>query len=230
MDGRPSGLLSSNPAISISPVENGRWNTVPGGWTVIVDTTGRRLRGRYAVVTEVRTGPCAPVVENTARHCRYRAFGLAIGSPPALVYGLDHALQVSSGVAVLPVRVKREISPWVAEARQRIAPQLATVPASRTSDSYVPRRAAAGESANSFPGLLAAPMIRPEGSRSRAVTCRAVARARSVARAGLPLTLKILPSVPVPTSRLPDGSMTRSYGASSPESQRMSHKPSAPMR
>src|SRR6185295_4255951 len=153
-------------------------------------------------------GPCDPLVVKTARHCRYRAFGLAIGSPPAFVYAFDHALQVSSGVAVLPVRVNTEISPGLAAARQRIAPQLATVPASRTSDSYVPRRAAAGESANSFPGLLAAPTIRPEDSRSRAVTCRAVARASSVARAGLPLTLKILPSVPVPISRLPEGSIT----------------------
>ena len=37
------------------------------------------------------------------------------------------------------------------------------------------------------------------------MTCRAAARARSVARAGLPATRKILPSVPVPTSRLPSG-------------------------
>ncbi len=79
---------------------------MPGGWTVMDETSGRRLRGRYAVVTEVSTGPCAPVVVNTARHCRYRAFGLEMGSPPALVYAWDHALQVSSGVAVFPVRVK----------------------------------------------------------------------------------------------------------------------------
>ena len=68
---------------------------------------------------------------------------------------------------------------------------------------------ASGDSANSFPGLLAAPTMRPEGSRSSAVTCRAVARASSVARAGSPLTRKILPSVPVPTSRLPSGSITQ---------------------
>src|SRR5205085_10062386 len=68
---RPSEVLSSNPAISSSPVEKGRWNTVPGGCTVMLETTGRRLRGRYAAVTEVRIGPVEPVTAlSTARHCR----------------------------------------------------------------------------------------------------------------------------------------------------------------
>ena len=44
--GRPSDVLSSKPAISISPVEKGRWNTVPAGCTVIDVTSGRTLRGR----------------------------------------------------------------------------------------------------------------------------------------------------------------------------------------
>ena len=43
---RPSEVFSSKPAISSSPVENGRWNTVPAGCTVIEATSGRRLRGR----------------------------------------------------------------------------------------------------------------------------------------------------------------------------------------
>ena len=43
---RPSDVFSSKPAISSSPVENGRWNTVPGGCTVMLVTSGRRLRGR----------------------------------------------------------------------------------------------------------------------------------------------------------------------------------------
>ena len=46
LGGRPSDVLSSKPAISTSPVENGRWKTVPGGCTVIDVTSGRRLRGR----------------------------------------------------------------------------------------------------------------------------------------------------------------------------------------
>jgi len=63
--------LSSKPAISISPVENGRWNTVPGGCTVIPVTSGRRLRGKYAAVTDVRMGPAAPVaLLSVAFHCR----------------------------------------------------------------------------------------------------------------------------------------------------------------
>jgi hypothetical protein len=61
--------------------------------------------------------------------------GLAICSPSALAYAVDHALQVSSGVAVLPERVGSCTCPARAVARQRITPQLATVPASRTSDS-----------------------------------------------------------------------------------------------
>ena len=74
---------------------------------------------------------------------------------------------------MLPLRVKTFTAPEFVAARQRITPQVATVPASRTSDSNVPRRAGDGESANSFPGLLAAPTIRPEGSRRSAVTWRA---------------------------------------------------------
>ncbi len=43
---RPSEVFSSKPAISISPVEKGRWKTAPAGWTVIETISGRRLRGR----------------------------------------------------------------------------------------------------------------------------------------------------------------------------------------
>ena len=57
---------------------------MPGGWTVMLRTTGRRLRCRYAAVTDVRTGP-SPLPVITARHCRYRAFGLVIGDPAGLV-------------------------------------------------------------------------------------------------------------------------------------------------
>src|SRR5262245_24492556 len=101
---------------------------------VIDVTSGRRLRGRYAAVTDVRIGEVALSPLSTARHCRYRAFGLAICSPSAIVYGFDHALHVSSGVAVLPDRVDTCTCPGFAVARHRSTPQLATVPASRTSD------------------------------------------------------------------------------------------------
>src|SRR6266545_590799 len=53
---RPSDVFSSKPAIWSSPVENGRWNTVPAGCTVMLVTIGRRFRGRYAAVTDVSTG------------------------------------------------------------------------------------------------------------------------------------------------------------------------------
>ena len=44
----------------------GFWNTMPGGWTVIDWTSGRRFRCRYAAVTDVSTGVALPV--RTARH------------------------------------------------------------------------------------------------------------------------------------------------------------------
>src|SRR3972149_1223898 len=83
--GRPSDVFSSKPAISASPVEKGRWNTVPAGCTVIAVPSGRTLRGKYAAVTDVSTGPCEVEDVSTTRHCRYRAFGLVICSPFAFV-------------------------------------------------------------------------------------------------------------------------------------------------
>ena len=68
--GRPSDVLSSKPAISMSPVEKGLWKIVPGGWTVIDAISGRRLRGRYAAVTDVSTGRGAASAVSTARHWR----------------------------------------------------------------------------------------------------------------------------------------------------------------
>src|SRR5215468_3836602 len=45
--GRPSEVPVSKPATSGSPVGYGRWNTTPGGCTVIDSMLGRELRGRY---------------------------------------------------------------------------------------------------------------------------------------------------------------------------------------
>src|SRR5436309_15891937 len=81
---------------------------MPGGCTVIERTCGRRLRCRYAAVTEVSTGP-SPFPVRTARHCRYRALGLVIGDPSTLEYAADQALHVPYGVSVLPHRVNSSI-------------------------------------------------------------------------------------------------------------------------
>ena len=81
------------------------------------------------------SGVAGPPV-STARHCRYRAFGLLIGEPSAAVYGADQSLHASSGVRVLPERVETStLVPAGVVARQETAPQDATIFASLTSDS-----------------------------------------------------------------------------------------------
>ena len=51
-DDGPSGATVKVPAESVSrrharmQFENGRWKTVPDGWTVMDVTSGRRFRGR----------------------------------------------------------------------------------------------------------------------------------------------------------------------------------------
>src|SRR5262245_20900737 len=120
-------------------------------------TTGRRLRCRYAAVTDVSTGPSPRPRANTARHCRYRAFGLVMGEPFGLVYGEDQALQVSSGVSVLPLREYSSIlSPFPVPPRQLSDPHVAIICASRGSDSYVPFAARSSVSLNSLPGFAVA--------------------------------------------------------------------------
>jgi hypothetical protein len=73
-----------------------------------------------------------------------------MGSPSGRVYAFDHGLHVSSGFAVLPDRVKTCTSDALPEARHRTAPHVATVPASRTSDTYVPVAARVGAIATGF--------------------------------------------------------------------------------
>src|SRR5215470_17961143 len=129
---------------------------MPGGWTVIERTTGRRFRCRYATVTDVRIG-VSPFPLNTARHCRYRAFGLAMGALPPDAAAGAQALHASSGVSVFPLRVKSSnCEPFGTDPCQRMAPQVATICASRGSDSYVPRAARSDDSLNTFPGLAVA--------------------------------------------------------------------------
>ena len=130
---------------------------MPGGCTVIERTIGRRFRCRYAAMTEVSTGVSGFVPLITARHCRYRAFGLVIDVPSACVYADDQLLHVSSGVSVLPDRVKSSTRvPDGFVVRQLIVPHVATVCASRASDSYVPRVARSDVKRNSLPGLAVA--------------------------------------------------------------------------
>ena len=86
-------------------------------------------------MTDVRTGlSFLPV--STTRHWRKRALGLVTGEPSAAVWGADHGLHVSSGVSVLPDRVKTSIRPPAGTVpRQLSVPQVATARASRGSDS-----------------------------------------------------------------------------------------------
>jgi hypothetical protein len=59
-----------------------------------------------------------------------------MGDPSALPYGGDQALQVSSGVGVFPERVEISIAaPSGVDPRQLIDPHVATIRASRGSDS-----------------------------------------------------------------------------------------------
>src|SRR5215472_19019068 len=105
---------------------------MPGGCTVIERTVGRRLRWRYATVTDVKMGDSVRVPVSTARHCTYRAFGFAIVVPSGLVVPGDQALHVSSGVSVLPDRVETSIFvPAGVVPRQLRAPHVAMVCASR---------------------------------------------------------------------------------------------------
>src|SRR5580704_7958410 len=64
----------------------------------------------------------------------YRAFGLVIA--PGWLRGSDQSPHVESGRAELPLRVR--IPTPGRKPRQEIRPHLATVPASRTGDSYHP--------------------------------------------------------------------------------------------
>src|SRR5215470_9614323 len=102
-----------------------------------------------------------------------------MGDPSGLPYGADHALHVSSGVSVLPVRVEISIFPsFGTDQCQRIEPHVANICASRASDSYVPRGACSDETRNSLPGFAVATNICPRAFLINAVTCCAPARVR----------------------------------------------------
>src|SRR5215813_12413675 len=100
--------------------------------------------------------------------------------PSAEAYGALHSLQVSSGVALLPVRVL--ISTFEAAgvaARQPMRPQRATVSASWGAERYAPLSAWDGSRRYSLPTLLAATTSsRP--ATAIAVTCEEGSRAISV--------------------------------------------------
>src|SRR3954465_10573847 len=110
-----------------------------------------------------------------------------MGDPSGAEYGADHALHVSSGVSVFPLRVDTSILLSLGMVpRQRSEPQVASIWASRASDSYVPRCARSDESRNSLPGLAVAKNIWPRAFFTKVVTCCAPARVSSVGRSGSP--------------------------------------------
>ena len=114
-------------------------------------------------------------------------------------------------------------------ARQDSTPQVATMRASRTSDTYSPSRARVEETDASRPGLAVAINVRAPDVTS-VVACSAGARPTSTGRRGVPARRKSLPLEPVATSSEPSGSTLTSYGASSRDSQTRSQSPSGGTR
>src|SRR4051812_46451317 len=166
--------------------------------------------GRYAEDSDVKIGADVAVPVSTARHCRYRAFGLAICEPSALVYGPLQSLQASSGVRVLPERVNTStLLPAGAVARHVIAPHVDTSFASLTSDSNVPFVARAADTDISKPGF-AVPINVRSPLRAIIVACCAGTRVSRTAVTGSPLNRNNLPLAPVATSTAPSGSTATS--------------------
>src|SRR6186997_224784 len=194
---------------------------------MVIDVTcGRMLRGRYADDRDVSTGAEVAVPVSTAFHCRYRALGLVICEPSAFAYEELHSLHASSGVRVLPERVKiSTLVPAGAVARHATTPHVETRRASFTSDSKLPRVARTDDTDISSPGFAVARNVRSP-ARAIIVACCAGTRVTSTALTGSPLKRNSLPFVPVATSTAPSDSMATSYGASSLAVHSSSHKPS----
>ena len=78
---------------------------IPESSTTISSTTGATFFGWYARLTqEMLGGSPWSVSRKTAFHCTNRAGGQVTASPAEILYGPAHALQLSSGVEVLPER------------------------------------------------------------------------------------------------------------------------------
>src|SRR5215467_3802318 len=95
--------------------------------------------------------------------------------------GLDQSLQVASGRAELPLRVRKERPETLP--RQLNRPQRATVPASRTGASNHPPAAPAFSSRNTFPRLPVAARS-PFGDGTSRIASPSLACAMSVAFPG----------------------------------------------
>ncbi|OYW05398.1 MAG: hypothetical protein B7Z61_06400 [Acidobacteria bacterium 37-71-11] len=112
-------------------------NTAPGSWTVNSVISGGRLIWRYATTTRP-TLDAGPAGWRSTSHCRYRAGG-ALTDALAHGVGADHALQVSSGVAIAPER-NRSVQPPAGGSSPTSAasPHSAGWPASRGGEARVP--------------------------------------------------------------------------------------------
>src|SRR5213593_3387577 len=94
-------------------------------------TTGGEFCGRYARVMLLRRGvaPLTPCI--SAFHAMYRALGLVMREPEGVVRGADHSLQVRSGLAELPERVRNASEhPAGTSARHLRLPHREAVPES----------------------------------------------------------------------------------------------------
>ena len=243
---RPSDVLSSNPAISSSPVEKGRWKTVPGGCTVMLDTVGpqvaRQVGGRHRRQHRSRTSlrPCAiPGGLRRGRRALQRRPPLQVARVRA-----GDLLAVGDRVGLRPrapglVRRRR-----VARAREDL--DLARAARSRASGSRPTSRrcrrrarrtrscrvaARVDASANTFPGIAGGGDDAARTDRGRATSPAAPRRAPAASRAPDRRTGgRSCPPCRCPTRSEPSVSISRSNGQSSVASHSVSHSPSGRMR
>src|ERR1039457_2412582 len=104
--------------------------------TLMLFTIGGEFCGRYARVTLSRMGVTPPAPDKSGFHWMERALGLAILEAAGSCSGSDQSLQVLSGLAELPERVRKTNAvDGAVSARQLMLPQRAAVPASCTGDS-----------------------------------------------------------------------------------------------
>src|SRR5687767_5006647 len=118
-----------------------------GGRMFIASTSGAMLRARNAIATSFRIDGADPAFK-TPRHCKKRARGLGTLPRCGSEWTACHALQVSFGVSVLPLRVSITTFPF---ARHQIFPHAAVDFASSTEDSYMPWDNVSGPILNSQP-------------------------------------------------------------------------------
>src|SRR3954465_12463920 len=111
---------------------------------------GGAFWGKSCPATERIAVGSAP--RHSARHCTNRAIGLVMSACCGSANGSDQALQVSSGRAEFPDRV-RNLKPGPPSRHCR-CPHLATLPESWTCDSYQPEDARPEPKLKARAGLL----------------------------------------------------------------------------